>query len=282
MSPSDSTQSHSATWSSQYRLVAAEKWKAKSALLGSAVTQTLVDYASPLAGMTVLDLASGTGEPAITLAERVGPQGSVTAIDQSSELLEIAAERARKKGLANLTTRQGDAHKLPFPDRSFELATCRFGVMFFADAQGALIELRRVLKSGARACFAAWGPMEQPYWQTTMKIVHQHAGGAMLAPEGPDPFRFSASGSLAEVLRMAGFQQVEESTRHLAWTWLGDAEEVFEYACAVGAPFRSMLDRVPEESWPAIRTEAIAAMEQYRVGDEIRFGAEIIFASGRA
>ena len=37
-----------------------------------------------------------------------------------------------------------------------------------------------MLKPGARACFAAWGPMEQPYWQTTMKIVHRHVGGAML------------------------------------------------------------------------------------------------------
>ena len=276
------TASNPAPWSSSYRLVAAEKWKAKSAAMGGAVTEAFVEYSRPLPGMKVLDLASGTGEPAISLASRVGPQGAVAAVDQSPELLEIAAERARSKRLANLTTQQADAHTLPFADRSFDLATCRFGVMFFADPKRALTELRRVLKPGARACFAAWAPIEQPYWQSTMKIVQRQVGGAMLPAGGADPFRYSAAGSLSEVLRAAGFLDVEESTRNLPWTWLGDAEELFEYACAVAAPFRPMLERVPEEMWPTIRAEAEAAIERYRVGGEIRFGADVVLASGRA
>ena len=274
--------SNPAPWSSSYRLVAAEKWKAKSAALGNAVTEALVEYSRPLPDMLVLDLASGTGEPAISLAQRVGPRGSVTAVDQSSELLAIAAERARNKKLSNFIIQQADAHHLPFAGQRFDLATCRFGVMFFSDAQGALAELRRVLKPGARACFAAWGPMEQPYWQTTMKIVHRHVGGAMLQPGGSDLFRYSATGSLSEALSAAGFHEVEESTQNLPWTWLGDAEEVFEYACAVAAPFRPMMERVPAEEWPAIRAEAKASIERYRVGDEIRFGANVVLASGKA
>lgn len=271
-----------AAWGSQYRLVAAEQWKAKSAAMGTAVTKALVEYSQPLPGMAVLDLASGTGEPGISLAQRVGPQGWVTAVDQSAELLGIAGERARQRKLVNFTTRQADAHALPFPNGSFDLAACRFGVMFFSDHSRALTELRRVLRPGARACFAAWGSFEQPYWQTTMKIVHRHAGGAMLAAGGADPFRFSTPGSLTGVLRASGFGDVEERTCNLPWTWPGDAEEVFEYSCAVSAPFRPMLERVAEENWPAIRAEAKAAMEQYRVGNEIRFGADIVLASGRA
>jgi ubiquinone/menaquinone biosynthesis C-methylase UbiE len=261
--------------------VAAEKWKAKSAVLGNAVTEALVEYSCPTPGMRVLDLASGTGEPGISLAQRV-PQGSVTAVDQSSELLDIAAKRARDKKLSNFTTQQADAHRLPFADQSFDLATCRFGVMFFTECQRALMELRRVLKPGARACFAAWGSIEQPYWQTTMKIVHGHVGGTMLEPGGFSPFRFSAAGSLSAVLTASGFREVEESTRNLPWTWPGDAEEAFEYFCAVSAPFRPMLERVPAEKWPVIRAEAKAAMERYRVGNEIRFGADVVLASGKA
>jgi ubiquinone/menaquinone biosynthesis C-methylase UbiE len=274
--------SNPAPWSSSFRLVAAEKWKARSAALGNAVTQAIVEYSRPLPDMLVLDLASGTGEPGISLAQRVGPRGSVTAVDQSSELLDIAAERARNKKLLNFTTQQADAHHLPLADQSFDLATCRFGVMFFSDAQRALADLRRVLKPGARACFAAWGPMEQPYWQTTMIIVHRHVGGAMLPPGGSDLFRFSAAGSLSEMLSASGFHEVEESTQNLPWTWPGDAEEVFEYACAVAAPFRPMLERVPAEEWPAIRAEAKTAIERYRVGNEIRFGADVVLASGKA
>lgn len=274
--------SNAVPWSSSYRLIAAEKWRAKSAVLGSAVTEALVEYAQPRPGMQVLDLACGTGEPGISVAQRVGPEGHVTAVDLSAELLELASRRAKGKGLENFSTQQADAHQLPFADRTFDLATCRFGVMFFADPERALMELRRVLKAGARACFAAWGPIEQPYWQTTMRIVHRHTGGTMLEPEGTDPFRFSTAGSLAKVLRSAGYQEVEESVRNLPWTWPGDAKEVFEYACALTVPFRAMLERVPADEWPAIRAEAKAAIERYRVGDEIRFGAELVFASGRA
>jgi hypothetical protein len=115
-----------------------------------------------------------------------------------------------------------------------------------------------------------------------MKIVHGHVGGTMLEPGGFSPFRFSAAGSLSAVLTASGFHEVEESTRNLPWTWPGDAEEAFEYFCAVSAPFRPMLERVPAEEWPSIRAEAKAAMERYRVGDEIRFGADVVLASGKA
>jgi len=79
--------------------------------------------------------------------------------------------------------------------------------MFFADVERALTELRRVLRPEARACFAAWGPIEQPYWQTTMEIIRRHAGGTMLEPGGADPFRFSKAGSLSDVLRARGFMR---------------------------------------------------------------------------
>jgi ubiquinone/menaquinone biosynthesis C-methylase UbiE len=274
--------SNTVPWGSSYRLIAAEKWRAKSAVLGSAVTGALVEYASPEPGMQVLDLACGTGEPGISMAQSVGPEGHVTAVDLSSDLLEIASQRAKSKGLANFSTQQADAHQLTFPEKTFDLATCRFGVMFFADVERALIELRRVLKGGARACFAAWGPMEQPYWQTTMGIVHRHAGGTMLEPGGTDPFRFSKTGSLSDVLRAAGFREVDESVRKLPWTWPGEAEDVFEYACALTVPFRAMLERVPANEWPSVRAEAKQAIEQYRVVDELCFGAELVFASGKA
>src|SRR3989442_695998 len=99
-------------WGSQYRLIAAEKWKAKSAVMGQAVTDALVEYAQPKPGMRVLDLASGTGEPAIGLALRVGAQGRVTALDLSAELLDIARERAEARGLKNFSTQSADAHSL--------------------------------------------------------------------------------------------------------------------------------------------------------------------------
>jgi ubiquinone/menaquinone biosynthesis C-methylase UbiE len=174
--------------------VASEKWKAKSAAMGRAVTDALVEFSRPQAGMRVLDLASGTGEPAITLAGRVGAQGQVIGLDLSADLLEIAEKRARDRGLTNFTTQQADAHSLPFADSSFDLATSRFGVMFFRDPELAFRELLRVMRPGARACFLAWGSFEQPYWQSMMGLVHRHVGGPLLPSDGPNPFRYAEPG----------------------------------------------------------------------------------------
>jgi len=268
-------------WGSQFRLVASEKWKAKSAAMGQAVTNALVEYSQPKAGMRVLDLASGTGEPAITLAGRVGAQGHVIALDLSADLLEIAAKRARDRGLTNFTTQQDDAHALPFEESSFDLATSRFGVMFFRDPELAFRQLLRVLRPGARACFLAWGSFDQPYWQSMMGGVHRYVGGPLLSSDGPNPFRYAEHGSLAAILRSAGFRDVEEDNKTLPWAWAGPAEEVWEYAQSVSVPFRPMLERVPAEFWPQIHAEVRAAVNRYSDGQKIAFGASVVLASGR-
>ena len=64
-------------WGASYRLIAAEKWKAKSAAMGRQVTDALVEYARPQPAMRVLDLASGTGEPAISWPPELGPKGTL-------------------------------------------------------------------------------------------------------------------------------------------------------------------------------------------------------------
>ncbi len=267
-------------WGSSYRLIAAEKWKAKSAAMGRAVTEALVEYAHPQPGMRVLDVACGTGEPAISLAKRVGPQGHVDALDLSADLLDIGRKRAEQRQLANIVFHKADAHSLPFPDHSYDLTTSRFGVMFFADPDLAFRELYRVLRPGARACFVCWGPFEQPYWQSTMGVVAKHLGGPALAPGGQDPFRFADPARLTAALDKAGFVRAEGFLRHVPWPWLGTADEVWEYAQAVSRPFHQLLERVPEPMWPQINGEVYAAINQYARDDRIEFGADIVLASG--
>jgi hypothetical protein len=103
----------------------------------------------------------------------------------------------------------------------------------------------------------------------------------LLAPEGPNPFRFSEPGSLSAVLRTAGFNAVEEQTKTLPWSWPGPVDEVWEQAQAVAVPFRPMLERVPAEKWPEIHAAVHEAVRKYSDGETIAFGASVVLASGK-
>jgi len=114
-----------------------------------------------------------------------------------------------------------------------------------------------------------------------MGVVHQHIGGPLLQPGGPDPFRFAAPGSLSAVLQAAGFASVEEETRTLPWAWPGTVEEVWEQAQAVAVPFRPMLDRVPADHWPELHARVHEAIARYFDGEKVSFGASVVLASGK-
>jgi SAM-dependent methyltransferase len=165
-----------------------------------------------------------------------------------------------------------------FPIKSFDLVTSRFGVMFLG--KDALREACRVLRAGARACFLAWGPFEQPFWSSTMGVVHKHVGGTLVRAD-QDPFKYSQPDSLSAALRRAGFERVEEEARTVPWTWPGTAEEVWEQARAVATPFLPMFERVPPERWDEINSEVYRAISKYIVGNDIEFGAVVVLASGR-
>jgi hypothetical protein len=113
-----------------------------------------------------------------------------------------------------------------------------------------------------------------------MGIVHKYVGGSLLEPGTTNMFRFADPGSLAKLLHSAGLVLVEEELTRLPWTWPGSAEEVWEYAQAVSAPFRPLLERIPEHKREQIDAEVLAAVRQYEDGGRIKFGVSVVLASG--
>lgn len=268
-----------APWGSAFRVAASQKWRRQSAVMGSSVTKAIVQFAAVQPAMQVLDLACGTGEPAISLASAVGPHGRVTAIDINAELLEVARGRAQQRTLANISFQQADAHALPFQDATFDLVTSRFGVMFFDDIARALGEARRVLRPGGRIALLAWGPFEQPYFLSTVSVVLRHVPGTMLQPGAPNMFRFAQPGSLTAALQTAGFFDIDERTVTVPWTWPGSPGEVWDYFREVTAPFRSLLARIPPERVPQVDADVIAAIGRYYDGKQVNFTADVVLAS---
>lgn len=286
MTPPDTTKT--ATWKDHVRREWTEaaagwrKWHAQLEVLGGAATEAIVEAAQVSPGLRVLDLASGTGEPALSLAQAVGPTGSVTATDLVPEMLAAAAEHAQQRGITNITFQQADAEALPFPDQTFDVATCRMGVMLFANVPAALGEVRRVLKPGGRIAFVVQGPEEQNPWQgCVMQAIAKYAPIPAPEPGAPHVYRFARPGTLSQALRDAGFQDVHEESRPVPWPWPGSPENYWTYRRETTTRVRNYLASVPEAARESLGREVIASLEKYYDGQRIEFPAVIVVASAR-
>ena len=114
-------------------------------------TETMLDGAGVRTGARVLDLAAGAGGQALAAARRVGSAGRVSATDISPAILEYAAAAARRAGVVNVETRELDGESLAgVQDASFDAVISRHGITYFPGQQGALAEIRRVLRPGGR------------------------------------------------------------------------------------------------------------------------------------
>jgi ubiquinone/menaquinone biosynthesis C-methylase UbiE len=105
-------------------------------------------------GQKVLDVATGSGNTAISAARRYC---DVTGIDYVPELIEQAKERAGAERLG-MTFEVGDAENLPYPDASFDVVLSTVGVMFAPDQEKTAGELLRVCKPGGKVGLANWTP----------------------------------------------------------------------------------------------------------------------------
>jgi hypothetical protein len=114
-----------------------------------------------------------------------------------------------------------------------------------------------------------------------MGVVVKHVGGPAIAPGSADPFKFSTPGHLSTALQKAGFAEVEEETRTVAWTWPGTVEEAWEYGQSISVPFRSLLERVPRREWERVNADVHAAIREYWDGSSVNFGAVLVFGSGK-
>jgi ubiquinone/menaquinone biosynthesis C-methylase UbiE len=263
-----------------------QRWRQRFAVAGRAATAALVQEARPAAGMRVLDLASGTGEPALPLAGIVGPGGRVVATDLTPPMLRAARDEARARGIDNLSFAMADAETLPFADGSFDLVTCRFAVMHFPYAERAMWEAWRVLRPGGRAAFSALGAPEQtPALMCTVGVVLQYTPAAPAVPPGPGPalphpYRFAAPDALVAVMRGAGFRDVSEFRPLAPAPWPGPPEEFWESMPEQAPEFAALLARLAPDRREAATAAALAALARFYDGNQLNFVQPLVVASG--
>jgi ubiquinone/menaquinone biosynthesis C-methylase UbiE len=265
-------------WDSFARLNAGDRFKAKSAEMGAATTAALVEETQVAPGMRVLDLACGSGEPSISIAALLKGTGRVVGVDFAAAPLEVARERASKRGLDNAEFLRADVHALPFENESFDRVTSRMGVMFFSDLHKALGEMRRVLKPGGKVALLGWGAMQQPYFEMTIGTVLRIRPELEIPASAQAMFKFGKPGTLAGTLREAGFAGAEDRIRKLRWDWHGSPKEMWEYFRGVTVPFHSLLKKVEGDA--EVDKAVLAELNKRLDGEWVRIEAEMVVATG--
>src|SRR5208282_1726098 len=112
-------------------------------------------------GERVLDLGTGPGEPAFTIASQVGDRGRVVGVDLSEKMIALAQKLAGARSVSNVEFRVMDCAELTFDDASFDAATSSFGFQIFPDPERASREAFRVLRSNGRIAVSVWSTGEK-------------------------------------------------------------------------------------------------------------------------
>ena len=179
--------------------------------------QRAADRAELQPGDAALDACCGTGDLAIELAARVGPEGTVVGCDFSEPMLELARRKAGDRELSQVRFEWADALELPYPNGAFDAVTVGFGARNLADLDGGLRELARVLRPGGRLVILEITQPRRPPLSTFYSLwfdrivpvlgtIAGDRGAYSYLPESVK--RFPSPLGLAELMESAGLERI--------------------------------------------------------------------------
>ena len=225
------------------------------------VSDKLVELAEIKPGDRVLDIATGIGEPAVTAARRVKPNGRVVATDISPQMIAIAKSRAESLGLGSIMEfREIDAEKMDFPKSTFNAVLSRWGLMFLPNLSMALTTIRQLLIPGGRVAAAVWpAPTKVPMLDLPISTVRKQINAPAPSPGTPGPFALADIEALKRSFAQAGFKDVRAHTLNITFSF--DSPDSFtKFHQQIAAPIQAMLANQTEERknqvWNSV-TEAV-------------------------
>jgi ubiquinone/menaquinone biosynthesis C-methylase UbiE len=245
------------------------------------VSQALIEDGQVDSRHTVLDVATGPGEPALSIAASAEPEGKVFGVDVIPEMVAAARRKADDLGLRNAQFEVASADHLPFSADTFDAVVSRFGVMFFPSPADAVREMLRVLKPGRKLAMAVWCSADRnPFHYTLARVIDRYIESPLLAPDAPDAFRFASAGKLQNVFVEAGATAASERLLKFTIHAPVSAEEFWALRCEMSEKLREKIAGLPREQLATVKSQMLEALSEYSTGSGISFPAEVLIVSG--
>src|SRR5947209_1504126 len=228
------------------------------------LTRALIKDAEIVEGQSVLDVAGGAGEPSLTIAETVGPNGSVMCTDAVAEMIEAARLEAHRRGLVNVQFRRCTADSLPFADNTFDCAVSRLGAMFFPDPLAASREMLRVVKPSGALSFVVWYKSQlNPFCCAVTDVMDRHVEPVPTDPDALGAFRFAELGKLAAILKEAGAIDVRERILKFDIAAAISPADFWQMRSATSDTLRAKLSKLTTQEQEQIRTEILQVVAEF-------------------
>jgi ubiquinone/menaquinone biosynthesis C-methylase UbiE len=231
----------------------------------------------------ILDIGCGCGATTLEIAKIVN-QGEVIGVDISEPMLERATQTASDMALTNISYQVKDVQVDEMPNKYFDIAFSRFGVMFFEDPFEAFNNINHSLKDDGQLSFVCWQHASLNPWQSlSIQVIKEFLDLPAPPPKSPGPFAFEDKSYIEEILNASGFRDIEikDNQEDIVMFSGKSIREACEDYLTINPVVTEMLKNSPSELREEILEALIGKFSDYHKDDGLLFPSATWVVSAR-